>query len=104
MTMAPEIPTQAATDPVSSVALIMTSSTPASRNLGHQRVRRLRAKGAARRRAGLSTGTAGRPSGPGTGGTAELSLSRRRDHRVISCPRKRTLLHPELGLDRHPAL
>src|SRR5215472_1245253 len=104
MTPAPDSPTQAAAEPVSSVALIMTSSTPASRNLGHQRVRRVRAKGAALRRAGLSTVTAGRPSGPGTGSTAGLSLSRRRDHRVISCPAKRTLLHPELNLDRRPAL
>jgi len=86
MTAAPEIPTQAAAAPVSSVALIMTSSTPASRNLGHQRVRRVRANGAALRRAGLPAETAGRPSGPGTGGTAALRwvLSRRRDHRVIS--------------------
>ncbi len=83
MTAAPEIPTQAAAAPVSSVTLRTTSSTPASRNLGHQRVRRVRANGAVLRRAGLPAGTAGRPSAPGTGGTAGLPLSRRRDHRVI---------------------
>jgi hypothetical protein len=36
------------------------------------------------RRAGLPTGTAGKPSAPGTGGTGGLSVPRRRDRRIIS--------------------
>ena len=105
MIAAAEIPTQAAAEPVSSVALIMTSSTPASRNLGHQRVRRVRVSGAALRRAGLPAGTAGKPRGPGTGGAAALSLSRRRDHRVICAVQQLSgpATRPKLRADASPS-
>jgi hypothetical protein len=78
MITAPEPTTQAWTTPLSSVAPTTTSSAPASTNLGHQRVRRVRVRGPGLRRAGLlagaagrprSAGAAGRPSSPGTGGT-----------------------------------
>src|SRR5690242_20230666 len=81
MTAAPEIPTQAAAAPLSSVTLTVTSSAPARRNLGHQRVRRVRARRAVLGRAGLLAGTVGTPSAPGTEGTAGLTLSRCRDRR-----------------------
>jgi hypothetical protein len=83
---APEIPAQAAAAPLSSVTLTMTSSAPARRNRGHQRVRRVRARRAVLRRAGLLAGTAGRPIAPGTGGTAGLALSRRRGRREVMPP------------------
>src|SRR5947207_13857312 len=71
MIRAPEPTTQAWTTPLSSVAPTTTSSAPASRNLGHQRVRRVRARRPGRRRAGLLAGAAGRPNSPGTGGTTD---------------------------------
>src|SRR5215475_13720947 len=83
MIAAPPNMTQSAASPLTSVAPTTTTSTPVKRNRGHQRVRRNRARRAALRRAGLLAGTAGRPSPPGTGGTAGLALSRRRDRRVI---------------------
>lgn len=85
MIATPRPATHAFAAPLSIVAPITTSNTPASRNRGHQRVRRVRAKRVVLRRAGLLTGVAGNPSGPGTGGTAGAvgipgwSLSWRRD-------------------------
>jgi hypothetical protein len=83
MTAAPAKMTQGAAAPLTTVAPITTISTPVRRNLGHQRVRRVRATRAPLRRAGLPAGAEGRPSAPGTGGTGP-SLSRRRDRAVIS--------------------
>jgi hypothetical protein len=79
MIAAPPNMTQSAASPLTSVAPTTTTSTPASRNRGHQRVRRVRARRAPLRRAGLPAGTAGRPSAPG--GTTGPSPSRGR--RVI---------------------
>lgn len=50
-------PSQAAAMPPTAVAATMTSTTPAKRNRGHQRVRRVRASRAPLRRAGLPAGT-----------------------------------------------
>src|SRR5215510_8012217 len=83
MIAAPEPTTQAPAAPLTRVAPTITSSTPTSTNLGHQRVRRVRASRAALRRAGLPAGTSGRPSAPGTGGAARLPPSRRRNRLVI---------------------
>jgi hypothetical protein len=83
MIAAPAKMTQGAAAPLTSVAPITTTSAPVRTNLGHQRVRRVRARRAPLRRAGLPAGAAGRPSAPGTGGTGR-SLSRRRDRAVIS--------------------
>jgi hypothetical protein len=54
--------------------------TGASRQLD----RRVRARRALLRRAALPAETVGKPSAPGSGATAGLSLSRRRDRRVMS--------------------
>src|SRR5437667_6720743 len=70
MIAAPAPTTHAFAAPLSSVTPTTTSSTPASRNRGHQRVRSVRTKRAALGRAGLPTRTMGNPSAPGTGGTA----------------------------------
>jgi hypothetical protein len=89
MIAAPSPTTHASAAPLSSVAPTTTSNTPESRNRGHQRVRRVRAKRAVLRRAGLPAGVAGNPSAPGTGGTAGAvgipgrSLSRRRDRNTL---------------------
>src|SRR5215831_8155547 len=99
MIPAPAKMTQGAAVPLTSVAPITTTSTPTRRNLGHQRVRRVRAKRAVLRRAGLPAGTAGRPSAPGNAGTAGLALSLRRDRQVILLGQQ--LAHPrtrEYGL------
>src|SRR5262252_445783 len=82
MIAAPANMTQDAAAPLISVAPTSTTSTPARRNLGHQRVRRVRASRAPLRRAGLPAGTAGSPSAPGTGGTNDPSPSPTR--RLIS--------------------
>jgi hypothetical protein len=83
MIAAPAKMTQSAAVPLTSVAPITTTSPPVRRNLGHQRVRRVRATRAPLRRAGLPARATGRPSAPGTGGTGP-SWSRRHDRAVIS--------------------
>jgi hypothetical protein len=56
MIAAPAPTTQTSATPLSSVAPTTTSSTPASTNLGHQRVRKVRASRAVLWRAGLRPG------------------------------------------------
>jgi len=82
MIAAPANMTQGAAALLTTVAPTTTTSTPVRRNLGHQRVRRVRASRVLLRRAGLPAGTAGRPSAPGTGGTTGPSPSPTR--RLIS--------------------
>ena len=84
MSPAPAKMTQGAAALLTTVAPITTTSTPVRRTRGHQRVRRVCTSRAPLRRAGLPAGTAGRPSAPGTAGTAGLSVSRRCDRRIIS--------------------
>jgi len=83
MIAAPAKTTQGAAAPLTSVAPITTTSAPRRRNLGHQRVRRVRTRRAPLWRAGLPGGAAGRPNAPGTGATGP-SLSRCRGRTVIT--------------------
>ena len=83
MIAAPAKMTQGAAAPLTSVVPTTTSSAPASMNLGHQRVRKVRARRAVLRRAGLSAGAAGKPSAP-TAGSTGPSSPRRRGRTVIT--------------------
>jgi transposase len=74
MIAAPAKMTQGAAAPLTSVAPITTTSAPVTRNLGHQRVRRVRATRAPLRRAGLLASRA-----PRVLGVDEFAL--RRGHR-----------------------
>jgi hypothetical protein len=66
---APTPTTDTSAAPLSSVRPTTTSSTPASRNLGHQLVRKVRARRPGLRRAGWPSEAAGKPNGPGSGAT-----------------------------------
>ena len=85
MIAAPAKMTQGAAAPLTSVAPTTTTSAPASRNLGHQRVRKVRAIRALLRRASLPAGAAGKPSAPTAGGTGP-SLSPCPGRTVITSP------------------